>query len=72
MYEAMIWAGTVLTLVGVAALGWCVLRAAGIRRAGLGDADLRRALMALLPVNLGALFVSALGLMLVVIGAILG
>lgn len=72
MYDAMIWTGTALTLLGVGILAWCILRAAGIRRAKLPDEELRAALMALLPINLGALLLSAIGLMLVVLGVILG
>jgi hypothetical protein len=71
MFQVMIWAGAGLTLVGLAALIWCILRAIRIRRAQLPEDELRAALMRLLPVNLGAMFLSMIGLMLVVIGVIL-
>ena len=71
MYQVMIWAGAGLTLAGLAALIWCILRAIRIRRANLPEDRLRAALMRLLPVNLGAMFLSVFGLMLVVIGVIL-
>ncbi|MFV0514187.1 MAG: hypothetical protein ACK5MY_11240 [Jhaorihella sp.] len=71
MFDAMIWTGTALTLLGLVILVWCILRAARVRRAQLPDDELRAALMALLPVNLGALLLSAVGLMLVVLGVIL-
>lgn len=71
MFQAMIWVGAGLTLLGVAALIWCVLRAVRIRRAHLSEDRSRAALMQLLPVNLGATLLSALGLMAVVIGVIL-
>ena len=71
MYQVMIWAGAGLTLAGLVALIWCILRAIRIRRANLPEDRLRAALMRLLPVNLGAMFLSVIGLMLVVIGVIL-
>lgn len=64
--------GAALSLAGVAGLIWCIVRAVQARRAGLADADLRARLQRLVMVNLGALGVSALGLMLVVIGILLG
>lgn len=64
--------GAALSLAGVAGLIWCIVRAVQARRAGLADADLRARLQRLVVVNLGALGVSALGLMLVVIGILLG
>ncbi|NCM96097.1 MAG: hypothetical protein GW948_01935 [Rhodobacterales bacterium] len=64
--------GAALSLAGVAGLIWCIVRAVQARRAGLADADLRARLQRLVAVNLGALGVSALGLMLVVIGILLG
>ena len=71
MYQVMIWAGAGLTLAGLAALIWCILSAIRIRRENLSEDRLRAALMRLLPVNLGAMFLSVFGLMLVVIGVIL-
>ncbi len=72
MFEVMIWAGTGLTLLGIGGLIWCVLRANRIRRQKLKDEALRAALMAILPYNLGSLLCSAVGLILVVIGIMLG
>ncbi|MDP3960056.1 MAG: hypothetical protein Q8Q26_08360 [Pseudorhodobacter sp.] len=64
--------GAALSLAGVAGLIWCIVQAVQARRAGLSDAGLRARLQRLVVVNLGALGVSALGLMLVVIGVLLG
>jgi hypothetical protein len=69
--QAMIWAGAALTLLGVAALVYCVLRALKARRAGLPDDALRAELQRVVLINLGALGVSFLGLMLVVLGIFL-
>ena len=70
--QALIWGGTALTLVGIAGLGYCVLRTLKARKAGLPDAELRAELQRVVTLNLGALAVSALGLMLVVLGVVLG
>jgi hypothetical protein len=70
--QALIWAGAALTLLGVAGLVYCVLRALKARRAGLPDDALRAELQRVVLINLGALGVSFLGLMLVVLGIFLG
>ena len=70
--QALIWAGAALTLLGVAGLVYCVLRALKARRAGLPDEALRAELQRVVLINLGALGVSVLGLMLVVLGIFLG
>ena len=70
--QALIWAAAALTLLGVAGLVYCVLRALKARRAGLPDDALRAELQRVVLINLGALGVSVLGLMLVVLGIFLG
>ncbi|SIT82640.1 hypothetical protein [Pontibaca methylaminivorans] len=72
MFEAMVLVGAALSLLGLAGLVWSILRVARARRARLSDEDLRAVLKSALPINLGALFLSVLGLMLVVIGVMLG
>lgn len=69
--QALIWSGTILTLAGVAGLGYCIRRAVAARNAGLDDAALRAALQKVVTLNLAALGVSALGLVLVVAGILL-
>ncbi len=70
--QAVIWSGAALTLIGVAGLGYCVVKALRARRAGLDDAAMRAALQGIVTLNMAALGVSALGLMLVVLGIALG
>ena len=72
MFEVMIWAGAALSLIGLAGLIWCIIRVARARRAKLDDEALRVLLQSVIPLNMGALFLSVTGLMLVVIGVILG
>lgn len=66
--EVLVWIGAALTLAGIAGLAWCIVLAMRLRKAGLPDDALRARLQRLVLLNLGALAVSALGLMAVVMG----
>ena len=72
IFTALIWAGTLLTLIGLGALVWCILTALRLRRAGLADDALREGMRRVVAVNMAALGASAIGLMLVVLGIFLG
>ncbi len=50
----------------------CIVRVAKARRAGLSEEGLRAVVQSVVPLNLGALFLSVAGLMMVVIGVFLG
>ena len=69
--EALVWSGTAVALAGVAGLVYCVMRALRARRAGLPDEAMRAELQRVVIINMGALALSALGLMLVVLGIFL-
>lgn len=64
----LVWAGAALTLLGVAGLIACVVYALRLRRAGLDDAAMRAGLRKGVIANMAALFVSVIGLMLVILG----
>jgi hypothetical protein len=68
----LIWTGAAVSLAGVAGLVWCIVYALRARRAGLDDAGLRARLQRAVAINLVALFVSAIGLMMVILGISLG
>jgi hypothetical protein len=68
----LIWIGTAVALAGVAGLVACILMALRARRSGLPDDAMRAALQRVVTLNLAALGLSALGLMLVVAGILLG
>ena len=70
--EALVWAGALVSLAGVAGLVYCVMRALRLRRSGLPDDRMRAELQRVVVVNMAALAVSALGLMMVVLGIFLG
>ena len=70
---ALIWIGAILSLTGVGLLVWCIARALAIRKGAAGDETATRAgLQRLVVVNFAALGLSAIGLMLVVVGILLG
>ncbi|PTV94481.1 hypothetical protein C8J27_10710 [Rhodobacter aestuarii] len=66
--EILIWIGAAVSLVGLVGILYCASLVAKAKGAGLDDAGLRDRLRQIVALNLGALFVSAIGLMLVVIG----
>jgi len=72
MFEVMIWVGATLSVLGMGGIIWCIVRVARARRIKLGDEEMRAVLQSVLPVNMGALFLSVIGLMLVAVGVILG
>lgn len=72
LFDIIIWAGAALSLTGLAGLIWCILRVNKARKAGLSDEDLRAAVQAVLPWNLAALFLSVIGLMMVILGISFG
>jgi hypothetical protein len=69
---ALVWIGALLALGGLTGLGYCIAVALKAKRAGLQGAEMEARLRGLVPVNLGALAVSTLGLMLVILGVFLG
>jgi hypothetical protein len=69
--EMIVWIGATLTLVGLGMLVWCIVSVARAKRAGLPDADLKARLQKIVALNLGALAVSGIGLMAVIVGIFL-
>jgi hypothetical protein len=69
--EWLVWIGTGLTLIGLGFLAYCIFAAMAAKRAGLPEADLRAKLQRIVVINMGALLLSALGLMSVVVGIFL-
>ena len=70
--DILIWAGAAISLAGLAGIIWCIVAIARAKRAGLDDAALRARLKTVVAINLGALFTSVIGLMMVVLGVTLG
>ena len=67
----LIAAGTALSVVGLVGLLFCIYKVAKARKDAENDEALRDALISILPLNLGSLLLSAIGLITVVIGILL-
>lgn len=70
--DILIWAGAIVSLLGLAGLVWCILTVARAKRANLEDEELRAVVQKVMPRNLAALFLSVIGLMMVIMGIFLG
>ncbi|AQS47711.1 hypothetical protein BMI91_02515 [Thioclava sediminum] len=70
--ENLIWAGAVVSVIGLFGILYCIVKVASAKRAGLPDEELRARLQKIIAINMGALFVSVIGLMMVVLGIFLG
>ena len=60
-----------MVAAGLAGLGWCIWRGFTLGRAGLAPEALRKALQALVPVNLASVGIAALGLAVLLAGFLL-
>lgn len=69
--ELLVYIGTAFALIGLLGIGWSVIKVTRLRRAGLDDATMKERLQKVVPLNLGALMLSLLGLVLVVVGVLL-
>ncbi|RDD65627.1 hypothetical protein DU478_14420 [Thalassococcus profundi] len=72
LMDILIWLGAGLSALGLLGLIWCIIRVARARRAKLTDAELRAVVQKTVPLNMGALMLSVLGLMVVIVGIFLG
>lgn len=70
--QALIYGGAALTVLGLAGLVYCILRALKARKSGLEDSAMRAELQRVVLINMAAMGVSALGLAAVVSGILLG
>ena len=69
--EILIWIGSILSLLGLVGLLWSIKTVLRAKKAAVSDEDLRMTLQKVVPFNMAALFLSAIGLMLVILGIIL-
>ncbi|WP_417724320.1 hypothetical protein [Salipiger sp.] len=68
----LIWLGAAISFAGLAGLVWCIVRVWKARRAALSDEALREVVRRVVPLNMGSLFCSVIGLMMVIMGIFLG
>ena len=69
--EWLVWAGAAVSLLGLAGLLYCVRVAMKAKKVGLSGEEMHARLKGVVALNMGALFVSAIGLMMVVMGIML-
>lgn len=69
--EILIWIGSILSLLGLVGLLWCIKTVLRAKKAAVSDEELRMSLQKVIPFNMAALFLSAIGLMLVILGIML-
>ncbi len=72
VFDILIWSGAAVSVLGLLGLVWCIVRVTRAKRAKLAEEEMRIVLQKVLPLNLGALFLSVIGLMMVVVGILLG
>lgn len=70
--DLLIWIGAAISLLGMVGIIGCVVAVSRAKRQGLDDEAMRAKLQKVVVWNLGSLFISAIGLMMVAIGVILG
>ncbi len=69
--DILIWAGAVVSLIGLVGIFYCIMLALKAKRAKLPDEDMRARLQRIVLLNMAALFLSMVGLMMVVAGILL-
>tara|TARA_B100000575_G_C22782016_1_gene463417 strand:+ start:16 stop:234 length:219 start_codon:yes stop_codon:yes gene_type:complete len=67
----LIWGGAAVSLIGLMGLLVCIRKVAKAKKITETEEELRNVVKQVLPLNLGSLFVSAIGLMAVVVGILL-
>lgn len=69
--SSLVYIGTGLTLLGLCGLIWSIVMVMRARIAALDEEDLKTRMSRILPINIGALFTSLLGLCVVIVGIVL-
>ncbi len=67
----LIWGGASVSIAGLAGLVYCIIRVWRARKSGLPDEELRDEVRKVVPLNMGALMLSVVGLMMVILGIFL-
>ena len=70
--EVLIWVGALVSLAGVGLLIYCIMATLRARKNAADEETLKPELQRLAAINMGALAISAIGLMMVVMGIVFG
>lgn len=68
LFDAIIWGGATVSLIGLLGIFWCIIKVSRAKRADLPEDQMHAVIHSVLPLNLGSLFLSVIGLMMVGIG----
>ena len=69
--ELLILIGSILSILGLFGLFWCIKTVLKAKKIATSDEELRSSLQKVVPLNMASLFLSAMGLMLVILGIML-
>tara|TARA_Y100001934_G_C11798979_1_gene516216 strand:- start:326 stop:538 length:213 start_codon:yes stop_codon:yes gene_type:complete len=69
--ELLILIGSILSILGLFGLFWCIKTVVKAKKIATSDEELRSSLQKVVPLNMASLFLSAMGLMLVILGIML-
>ena len=69
--DFLIWGGAVVSFSGLVGLVWCIVKARQAKNAANTEEELNTEIRKLVPWNMGALFLSTIGLMIVIVGIFL-
>ena len=70
--EWLVWIGAAISTIGLVGIIYSIVAVTSAKKANLDDDALRARLTKILPINIGSLLFSILGLMMVVTGILLG
>ncbi|MCJ7874642.1 hypothetical protein Q4577_02615 [Marinovum sp. 2_MG-2023] len=68
----LVWGGALVSVVGVVGLIWCITTVMRAKKSALSEEAMRAVMHKVLPRNLAALFLSVIGLMMVILGISFG
>ena len=60
-----------MSILGLVGLFWCIKTVLKAKKSAVSDEELRSSLQKVVPLNMASLFLSAIGLMLVILGIML-
>ena len=69
--DFLIWGGAVVSFSGLIGLVWCIIKARQAKNAANSEEELNTEIRKLIPWNMGSLFLSTIGLMIVIVGIFL-
>ena len=69
--DFLIWGGAVVSFSGLVGLVWCIVKARQAKNAANSEEELNTEIRKLIPWNMGSLFLSTIGLMIVIVGIFL-